>query len=105
MNKINMADIGLPQEAITVDNVEYLVTAMPATKGLQFVEDMQEGKVDLSTMKQVICAYVCKDNKSITNESFDVTFALKFKHLGELYKAVLVYNFGEDLFQEPGSED
>ena len=105
MSKPNMNNVALPQETLEVDGVSYLVTAMPATKGLQFMETMQDGKADLATMKQVICSYVYKDNKSITNESFDVIFALKFKHLGELYKAVLVYNFGEDLFQEPDSED
>lgn len=101
----NLADIALPQSVITVDGVDYLVTAMPATKGLQFVETMQDGKADLSTMKQVICAYVCKDNKSITNESFDVIFARKFEHLGSLYKAVIVYNFGEDFLGSPDSEE
>lgn len=105
MSKINMNDVALPQEVITVDDVDYLVTAMPTTKGLQFVETMQDGKADLSTMKQVICAYVCKDNKSITNESFDVIFARKFDHLGSLYKAVIVYNFGEDFLGSPDSED
>lgn len=105
MSKLNMADIGLPQETLVIDEIEYLVTAMPATKGLQFMEAMQDGKADLATMKQVVCSYVCKDNKTITNESFDVIFARKFDHLGALYKAVLVYNFGEDLFQEPDSED
>lgn len=105
MSKPNMNDVALPQETLEVDGVSYLVTAMPATKGLQFMETMQDGKADLATMKQVICAYVCKDNKSITNDSFDVIFARKFDHLGSLYKAVLVYNFGEDLFQEPDSED
>ena len=105
MSKLNMNDVALPQEVLTVDDVDYLVTAMPATKGLKFVEDMQEGKADLSTMKQVICAYVCKDNKSITNESFDVIFARKFEHLGDLYKAVIVYNFGEDFLDSPDSEE
>jgi hypothetical protein len=51
MSKFNMNDVALPQEILEVDGISYLVTAMPATKGLQFVEDMQEGKADLSTMK------------------------------------------------------
>ena len=105
MSKLNMSDVALPQETLEVDGVSYLVTAMPATKGLQFVETMQDGKADLSTMKQVICAYVCKDNKSITNDSFDVIFARKFEHLGALYKAVIVYNFGEDFLGNPDSEE
>jgi len=108
MSKLNMADIGLPQEVITIDEVEYLVTAMPATKGLQFMEAQQEsidsGKADLALMKQVICAYVCKNGIQITEKSFDITFSRKFGHLRNLYQAVIEYNFGE-VFQEDGGEE
>ena len=108
MSKLNMADIGLPQESLDIDGVQYLVTAMPATKGLQFMEAQQEsmdsGKADLALMKQVICAYVTKDNAPISAERFDVIFSRKFGHLRNLYQAVIQYNFGE-VFQEPDSED
>ncbi len=108
MSKLNMADIGLPQEVITIDEVEYLVTAMPATKGLQFMEAQQEsidsGKADLALMKQVICAYVCKNGIQITEKSFDISFSRKFGHLRNLYQAVIEYNFGE-VFQEDGGEE
>ena len=108
MSKLNMADIGLPQETLVIDEVEYLVTAMPATKGLQFMEAQQEsidsGKADLALMKQVICAYVCKNGIQITEKSFDITFSRKFGHLRNLYQAVIEYNFGE-VFQEDGGEE
>jgi len=108
MSKLNMADIGLPQEVITIDEVEYLVTAMPATKGLQFMEAQQEsidsGKADLALMKQVICAYVCKNGIQITEKSFDISFSRRFGHLRNLYQAVIEYNFGE-VFQEDGGEE
>lgn len=107
-NKINMADVALPQEVLKIDDVEYLVTAMPATKGLQFMEAQQEsmdsGKADLALMKQVVCAYVTKDGYPITAEKFDIYFSRKFGHLRNLYQAVIQYNFGE-VFQEPDSED
>ena len=108
MSKLNMNDVALPQEVITIDEVEYLVTAMPATKGLQFMEAQQEsidsGKADLALMKQVICAYVCKNGIQITEKSFDITFSRKFGHLRNLYQAVIEYNFGE-VFQEDGGEE
>lgn len=108
MSKLNMNDVALPQEVITVDEVDYLVTAMPATKGLQFMEAQQEsmdsGKADLALMKQVICAYVCKGGIQITDKSFDIIFALKFGHLRKLYQEVIQYNFGE-VFQEDGGEE
>ena len=104
----NLADIALPQSVITVDEVDYLVTALPASYALQFMEKYQEaiqtGKSDLATMREVIVKSVCKDNKQITNQSFDIIFALKFMHLSQLYQAVLNYNF-EDVFTAPDSEE
>lgn len=97
----------LEQTNITVDDIDYLVTAMPATKGLMFIEKHQaaidEGKADLSQMKQIICNYVSKDNMQITEKSFDITFARRYAHLNKLYKEVLNFNF-EELFQAPDTE-
>lgn len=106
--KLNLADVALPQETLTVDDVEYLVTAMPATASLQFMEQYQEsidsGKADLATMKKIICKYVVKDNAVIDDKKFDIIFARKLGHLGKLYQAVLEYNF-QDVFGEAGSEE
>ena len=108
MSKLNMNDVALPQETLEVDGVSYLVTAMPATKGLQFMEAQQEsiesGKADLALMKQVICAYVTKDGMQITDKSFDIVFARKFGHLRNLYQAVIEWNFGE-VFEQDGGEE
>ena len=108
MSKFNMNDVALPQEVLTVDDVDYLVTALPASYALQFMEKYQEaiqtGKSDLATMREVIVKSVCKDNKQITNQSFDIIFARKFMHLSQLYQAVLNYNF-EDVFTAPDSEE
>lgn len=98
----------LEQTTITVDGIDYLVSAMPATKGLIFIEKHQEaidaGKADLSQMKQIICNYVSKDNMQITERTFDVTFSRKYAHLNKLYKDVLNFNF-EELFQAPDTEE
>jgi hypothetical protein len=98
----------LEQTNITVDDIDYLVTAMPATRGLMFIEKHQEaidaGKADLSQMKQIICNYVSKDNLQITEKSFDIQFARKYAHLNKLYKEVLNFNF-EELFQAPDTEE
>lgn len=108
MAKINLAEIALPQEVIEVDEVEYLITAMAATAGLQFMEKHQEsidsGKADLALMKKVVCNYVQLDNKVIDEKRFDIIFARKLGHLAKLYSNVLQYNF-EDVFQEPDSEE
>ena len=98
----------LEQTTITVDGEDYLVSAMPATKGLMFIEKYQsaidEGKADLSQMKQIICNYVSKDNMQITEKSFDILFSRKYARLNKLYKEVLSFNF-EELFQAPDTEE
>lgn len=104
-----MANIQLPpSDTLTIDDVEYLVYAMPATAGLQFMEKHQEaidnGRADLSMMKQIICKYVQKDRKVIDEKTFDAVFARKYGHLQKLYQAVLAYNF-DDVFQAVDSEE
>lgn len=98
----------LPQETLVIDNTEYLVSAMPATEGLIFMEKYQEaidaGKADLSQMKQIICKYVSKDNLQITGSSFDMIFARKYAHLQKLYQEVLQFNFAE-VFQQADSDE
>lgn len=98
----------MEQEVMAIDEIEYLVNAMPATIGLIFLEKHQEaidsGKADLSQMKQIICKYVSKDNMQIDEKSFDIIFSRKYGHLQKLYKAVLEYNFA-DVFQAPDTEE
>lgn len=98
----------LEQTEIEVDGITYLVSAMPTTKGLQFLEQFQEeldiGKDNQAMRKQVICNYVSKDNKMITAERFDIVFSRKYKHVQDLYKAVVTWNF-PDFFQEPATEE
>lgn len=108
MVKNMLAEVALPQEIIRVEDQDYLVTAMPATKGLQFMEAQQEsidsGKADLALMKKVICDYVCKDGLQITDKSFDIIFSRKFGHLRKLYQEVIEYNFSE-VFEQDGGEE
>lgn len=98
----------LEQTTITVDDVDYLVSAMPTTRGLQFMEQYQEemdsGKDNLAMRKQVICNFVSKDNQMITDKRFDVVFSRKYKHLSKLYNEVIKYNF-PDFFEQPGTEE
>jgi len=98
----------LEQTTITVDDVDYLVSAMPTTRGLQFMEQYQEemdsGKDNLAMRKQVICNFVSKDNQMITDKRFDVVFSRKYKHLSKLYSEVIKYNF-PDFFEQPGTEE
>lgn len=114
MAKIDMGNIALPSEEFQVDDETYLITALPATKGLEFLEKYQQqidtGKADLSVMKQLICMSVTKDGKVISDKtsngslSFDVMFARKLGHMRNLFNTLLEFNFG-DVFSEAVSED
>jgi len=114
MAKIDLSNVALPQEEVVVDEVTYLLTALPATKGLEFLEKYQEqldsGKPDLSVMKQIICLSATKDGKIISDKasssglSFDILFARKLAHMRNLFTAILEYNFG-DVFNEPVTEE
>lgn len=96
----------LEQTTITVDDVDYLVSAMGTTRGLQFMEQYQEeldsGKDNMAMRRQVICGSVSKDNQIITEKRFDVIFSRKYKHLSKLYSEVIKWNF-PDFFEEPGT--
>lgn len=114
MSKLDLADVALPQEEIEVDGESYLVTALPATKGLEFLEKYQaqidSGKPDLSVMKQIICLSVTKDGKVISDKigksalSFDILFARKMGHMRNVFNQVLEYNFA-DVFSEAVGEE
>ena len=113
-SKVDLSNIALPQEDVTVDEVDYTITALPATKGLEFLEKYQEqvdtGRPDLAVMKQIICMSVTKDNKIISDKanssalSFDILFARKLGHMRNLFNAVLEFNFG-DVFSEAVGEE
>lgn len=114
MNKIDLSNVALPAEDFEVDGENYTITALPATKGLEFLERYQEqidtGKPDLSVMKQIICMSVTKDGKVISDKtskgalSFDVLFARKLGHMRNLFNQVLEFNFG-DVFNEAVGEE
>lgn len=101
-----MAQINsLPQETLKIDEVEYLVTAMPATVALAFQEkqlqkmidaESEKVKVDLSEIKQVVCKYATVGGVQFTDEKFDTHFARKTGHLNRLFDAILDYNFPKE---------
>lgn len=102
----------LPQEPVTVDGMDFLMTAMTATDALVWQEaqlqravDAGEGKsakVDLTDVKKYVCKYITYQTKQIDEKVFNVIFARKTKTLHKLYEAFLDFNFPKD---ESDSED
>lgn len=109
MSKIDLSSIALDQDEVEVDGVVYMLTALPATEGLKFLEQYQEqldtGKADLSVMKHLVCKSVTKDNKVITDKTFDVMFARKLGHLRNLFQEILQYNFSDIFGTSDGDEE
>ena len=111
MAKINLPDIAPDQTTIPLDDVDYLVTAMKTTEGLQFMEKhekaLEAGTIDYALMKQVVCKYVSVDGKMITDNDkgvqFDVHFSRKYGRLMRLFKEICDFNFPD--FQKPDSEE
>lgn len=101
-------DFATEQTSKTVGDREYLITAMPASVGLKWMEKHQEsldsGKFDNALMREVICMWVSFENRPIDQKRFDVLFSRKYAHVKKLYNEVIAFNF-EELFQEPGSEE
>lgn len=100
-----------PQETITVDDIDYCVTAMPATEGLKFLEDNQDtmdsGKSDLAIMKKIICKWATIGSIAIDERKFNTHFSRRYAHMRKLYMEILKYNFPEteEGFQEPGTDE
>ena len=115
MAKIDLSGIALPQEELVVDDVTYLVTALPATEGLKFMEQYQEsldsGKPDLAVMKKIVCMSVTKDGKMIAEKAtngtlaFDIVFSRKLGHLRNLFNEVVKYNFNDIFLASDGDEE
>ncbi len=101
-------DFATEQRTIKVDDREYLVTAMPASVGLKWLEKHQDevdsGKFNNALMREVITMWVSFENKPIDQKRFDVIFSRKYVHMKKLYKEILNFNF-EELFQSPDSEE
>lgn len=107
--------LALPQENLSLDGRDYLMTAMTATDALIFqekqlqkmIDAQEEGsktEVDFTDIKKYVCKYVSFENKQITEKTFDIIFARKTAHLHRLFEAFVEYNFNDPL-EESGSEE
>ena len=89
----------LPQELVTIEDRDYLITAMPCTKAMQLQEELRKNSFLLSPLdiKTLVTKYVALENKNISDGRFDIIFARKTKHLQMLVEEVLKFNY-PDLF-------
>ena len=96
----------LPQTTVEVDDISYLITAMPATVSLEVQKEIMDnmGEPSISTVKRVICGSATLDGKDITEKSFDIIFARRTGHLYKLASEIITWNM-PDLFQNEGTDE
>lgn len=87
----------LEQTTITVGGVDYLVTAFPATMGLDILGKLTTvtGTPPAEFMKFVILKAVKVNNKMPTEDWFNKKFSRNYKELYELFSKITEYNFGD----------
>lgn len=94
----------LPQKFVEVDGEGYMITALAATKALEYqiLLSKEEG-LSPTQMKQLIVTSVTKDNMQI-DKTFDTIFACKLVHMNKLMMEILKFNYA-DAFPEDDSEE
>lgn len=84
-------------------SVEYIVTKLPATKGLK-VQMALAGELTVELIKDVIINSVSIGSVKLDDKKFDDYFSGRYNHLTELFNKVLEFNFDEN-FLENASEE
>lgn len=94
----------LEQTTITVGDNSYLITALPATLGLDVLAQLTSfsGQPPAQFMKEVILKSVKVNNKMPNEDWFNKTFSRNYKQLYELFGKITEFNFG-DLSGEEGN--
>jgi len=83
-------------------SVDYVVTKLPATKGLDIQMKLMEGTITPELIKDVITSSVATGSVKLDSNRFEDYFSGRYTHLMNVYDAVLRYNFDEN-FTESGT--
>lgn len=86
-----------------VVSIDYIVTKLPATKGLKVQLKLVEG-IDVDLIKEVITSSVALGSVKMDDKKFDDHFSGRYAHLMDLFNKVLEFNFDEN-FTESASEE
>jgi hypothetical protein len=106
-NKLSL----LPQTEVTVDDMDYVLNALPTTLAVDIQNVLIENghvegwrpDIDL-VRKAVVGSQVQYEGKVITKDLFEVHFARKSVHLYKLVDEIIKWNF-EDVFTVSDSEE
>lgn len=84
-------------------DIEYIVTKLPATKGLKVQLKLIDG-LDVDLIKEVVLASVALGSVKMTEKLFDEHFSGRYGHLMDLFHKIIEFNFDEN-FTESDSEE
>ena len=100
----------LETKDVVINDNMYIITAMSATDGMDFMTTAQDafldGTIPAKRMKEIIIKYVSLGNNKFNEKSYDTHFSRKYNVLNELFAEIMEFNFGsmaEDL--DEGEEE
>jgi len=91
-----------PNKVVTIDGVDYKITAFPAMDALTY--QFQLSNPTPTLIQNMIMKGVSKDSVHIDAKKFEQLFAGKIPHLMKLYQEVIMFNF-DDPLEESDSSD
>lgn len=82
----------------------YVLTQLPATKGLEVQLKLDSGVFSADLVREVVSMSTYLGSVKLEGKRYEEHFAGRYKHLMELFNAILDFNFGEN-FPEDVSEE
>lgn len=91
----------LEQKEVEVGGCNYLITAMGASEGLEFIPKI--GKENSELIKSTIMKFVSFEGMAFDNNRFDKHFSKKYKEIYDLYNEIVTFNF-EGVMESPNDQ-
>ena len=90
----------LESKEVTINGNYYVITAMDAVEGLDFITKMiSNGGVlpEAKEIRQLVVKYVKLGGKPFTEKSFGTHFSRNYNELQELFEEFMSFNFGDEV--------
>lgn len=93
--------MSLETKEVTIDGKIYILTAFPATLGLEIQMEMvnlqtQGMAVSASLIEKAISNGACLASAKLDKKLIDKHFARRYQQMMELFYAVMGFNFGDE---------
>ena len=88
----------LESKEITINGNYYVMTAMEAVEGMDFITNLYaspNGVPSAKDMRAAIIKNVKLGGKAFTEKSYGIHFSRNYEELSELFEAYMDFNYGE----------